>query len=64
VDSAQRKQFHFWLSGDDYRFLKSKADARGESMGALLRRVVRRLKQIEPASGPQRSAHLVNEDRG
>jgi hypothetical protein len=43
-------QCHFWLSKEDYSFLRLRAQERDEPVSALLRRVVRRLRQTEQAT--------------
>jgi len=43
-------QCHFWLSKEDYTFLQLRAQERDEPVSAILRRVVRHLRQTEQAT--------------
>jgi hypothetical protein len=50
MPNARLIQCHFWLSKEDYTFLQVRAQERDEPVSALLRRVVRRLRQTEQAA--------------
>jgi hypothetical protein len=45
---VKRRQCHFWLCDDDHRFLIALARGRDEPVGAVLRRMVRRLRLQAP----------------
>ena len=57
--NARWIQCHFWLSKEDYTFLRLLAQERDEPISALLRRVIRRMRQAEQAA---RSAVPVTRD--
>jgi len=50
MPNARLIQCHFWLPKEDYKFLQLRAQERDEPVSALLRRVVRRLRQTEQAA--------------
>jgi len=45
---AKPRQLHIWLSDPDYEFLKHYAEQRGESLGVIVRRMVRALEHTHP----------------
>jgi hypothetical protein len=50
---TSRKQLHIWLADEDHEFLARHAASRDETVGLVVRRLVRQLKRrIKESSSP------------
>ena len=58
--SAKSRQAHFWLSESDHAYLAAKAVDGDESIGSVVRRLIRRARMLEGPvqAGPKASLFL------